>query len=138
MAIISPLYHDWAKSFKQKRFNYLSCIEGKGSMKDIWCIAQNAVLLVSLLWNIFYCYLFHYRLWWGYSGWWRGRAVSIWRYTGTTVARRSSARVSPANLQLIKNNLHYIKKGIKTIAQKADINKTSLKSKQVRIGFLLL
>ena len=31
----------------------MSCIEGKGGMKDIHCSAQNAALFVDLLWNIF-------------------------------------------------------------------------------------
>ena len=36
-----------------KKRVYLSCIEGKGGLKDIYCIAQNAALFVDLLWNIF-------------------------------------------------------------------------------------
>ena len=33
----------------RKRYNYLSCIEGKGGLKDIHCIAQNAMLFLDLL-----------------------------------------------------------------------------------------
>ena len=34
---------DWDLRIK-KRVDYLSCIEGKGGLKDIHCIAQNYVL----------------------------------------------------------------------------------------------
>ena len=33
----------------KKRANYLSCVEGKGGLKDIHCTAQNAALFVDLL-----------------------------------------------------------------------------------------
>ena len=36
----------------KKRVNYLSCIEGKGGLKEIHCIAQNVALFVSLLLNL--------------------------------------------------------------------------------------
>ena len=36
---------DWIKN----RVNYLSWIEGKGGLKDIQCIAQNAALFDALL-----------------------------------------------------------------------------------------
>ena len=37
----------------KNKVHYLSCIEGKGGLKDIRCIAQNPVLFVDLLQNIF-------------------------------------------------------------------------------------
>jgi len=39
---------DWDPSIK-KRVNYLNFMEGKGELKDIHCIAQNAALFVSVL-----------------------------------------------------------------------------------------
>ena len=36
-----------------KKVDYFCCIEGNGGLKDIRCIAQNAVLFISLLENIF-------------------------------------------------------------------------------------
>ena len=33
----------------KKRVNYLSCIEGKGGLKDIHCSAQNEALFVYQL-----------------------------------------------------------------------------------------
>ena len=44
LAKIPTLYHDWLGSL-----NYLSCIEGKGRLKDSHCIAQNAALFVDRL-----------------------------------------------------------------------------------------
>ena len=51
-------FHDWLKSPRfivigwdssiKKRVVYLSCIELKGSLKDIHCTAQNAPLYVDL------------------------------------------------------------------------------------------
>ena len=38
----------------KKRVNYLSCIEGKGGLKDFHRIEQNSALYVDLLKNIFY------------------------------------------------------------------------------------
>ena len=29
-------YHDWMSPWIKERVNYISCIEGKGGMKDIW------------------------------------------------------------------------------------------------------
>ena len=52
-------FHDWLKSQPfivigcnsriKKRNNYLSCIEGKGCLKDDHCSAQTAGLFVDLL-----------------------------------------------------------------------------------------
>ena len=39
----------------KKRVNHLSCIEGKGGLKDIYCIARNGALFVDLLLNLFLC-----------------------------------------------------------------------------------
>ena len=44
---------DWGPSIK-KMVDYLSCIEEKGGLKDIHCIAQNTALFVDILQNIFY------------------------------------------------------------------------------------
>ena len=33
----------------KKRVNYLSCIEGKGGLKDIGCSEQNDALFIDLL-----------------------------------------------------------------------------------------
>ena len=46
---IPILYRGWPRSLIYKSVNYLSCIEGKGSLKDIQCSAQNAALFVDLL-----------------------------------------------------------------------------------------
>ena len=46
-AITPTIYRFLLRSFKKE--NYLSCIEEKGSSKDIHCIAQNAALFVNLL-----------------------------------------------------------------------------------------
>ena len=40
--------------WSNKRVNYLSCIEGKGGVKDNHWSAQNAALFIDLLWNIIY------------------------------------------------------------------------------------
>ena len=45
--------------FNYERGYYFSCIEGKGGLKEIRCIAQNAGLFVDLLWNIL-CNLYVY------------------------------------------------------------------------------
>ena len=39
-AKIPPHYQDWLRSLNSE--NHLSCIEGKGGMQDIHCIAKNA------------------------------------------------------------------------------------------------
>ena len=33
-----PLYHDWMRSLNYERVDYLSCIEGNGSLIDIWLL----------------------------------------------------------------------------------------------------
>ena len=45
---LSFILNGWDPLIK-KSVNYLSCIEGKGCLKDIHCIAQNVDLSVSLL-----------------------------------------------------------------------------------------
>ena len=32
---VRPLYHDWLRSLNQDMVNCLSCMEGKGGLKDI-------------------------------------------------------------------------------------------------------
>ena len=44
-AKIPTLYHDWREPWIKKMVNYLSCIEGKGGLKDIHYIAQIVDLL---------------------------------------------------------------------------------------------
>ena len=34
------LFHDWQNNRIKERVNYLSCIEGKGSLIDLHCIAK--------------------------------------------------------------------------------------------------
>ena len=46
LAKIPTLYRNWLIN---KRVDYLSCIEVKGGLKDIHCIAQNAGFFVDLL-----------------------------------------------------------------------------------------
>ena len=50
LAKIQTLFRDWLILILiKKRVNYFICIEGKGSLKDIQCSAQNAALFVDLL-----------------------------------------------------------------------------------------
>ena len=44
--------------------SYLSCIEGKGGLKDIHCSEQNAALFVDLLQKIFYTSPYNYSSSW--------------------------------------------------------------------------
>ena len=46
----NPYYLLWLVDIIEikKGGNYLSCIEGKGGLKDFYCIAQNAALFVDL------------------------------------------------------------------------------------------
>ena len=45
---ISPLFHDWLRTSIKNRSNYLSCIKGKGGLKDSLFYTQKTMLFVSL------------------------------------------------------------------------------------------